>query len=77
MSSATLGAEGATARLTLEGEGGVRRDIEVPRRMSNYQALREKDGPVYRKLDDQTGYVDLVRLENAQVDAMFTEFKDT
>jgi len=74
--AASQGAEGSTARFTLEGSGGSRREIELPLRMAHYKEL-QKDGPVYRKLDDRIGYVDLERLENAQVDAMFTEFKDT
>ncbi|MFN0104236.1 MAG: S41 family peptidase [Bryobacteraceae bacterium] len=74
---AAQGADGSKAQFTLEGAAGVRREVDLPRRMAHYQGLREKDGPVYRKLDDRIGYVDLERLENGQVDTMFNEFKDT
>ena len=76
MYSVTLGAEGSTSLLTLEGENGVRRDLEV-KRAADYQAVREKGSPVYRKLDDRTGYVDLERLTEAQVGDMFDEFKNS
>ncbi len=72
---ALAGAEGSSARLTLRGAGGVTRDVTVPRTMS--WALPERTGPVYRLLDDGIGYADLDRLENADVDAMFTAFAKT
>lgn len=74
--TASQGAKGSSARYSLQGTDGARREIDLPRRMAHYKGLGA-DGPVYRTVDNRIGYVDLQRLENAQVDAMFSEFKDT
>jgi C-terminal processing protease CtpA/Prc len=64
--------------LTIEKAGGERKDVTVPRSNSYAAQLRyDREGPPFRKLNDQIGYVDLPRLDNDQVDAMFEAFKDT
>jgi C-terminal processing protease CtpA/Prc len=40
-------------------------------------AFMSGSGPVWKKLNDKTGYVDFGRLEVSQIDSMFNDFKNT
>lgn len=76
-----------TERL-LAGRAGTSVAIEVmhngkamartrPRKAWAYVYYKPDEGPVFKKLSDKLGYVDLGRLETAQVDSLFTLFKTT
>ncbi len=73
--SALTGDVGSTMKLTVQGADGKVRGVEVPR-TKNWSPA-ERTGAVYRLLDDGIGYVDLDRLENGDVDAMFNAFEKT
>ncbi len=75
--AALRGAEGSTARFQFEAANGAKREIEFDRRFAYADSLRATDEPVFRKVDAAIGYVDLTRLEDSQVDAMFEAFRDT
>ncbi|HEY8090523.1 MAG TPA: S41 family peptidase [Polyangiaceae bacterium] len=61
--------------LGLRGRGGAVREVQVP--CTTWSASPQRSGPVYRLLDDATGYADLDRLETGDVDAMFKVFAST
>jgi C-terminal processing protease CtpA/Prc len=73
--SALSGDAGSTMKLVVRGGDGKTRDVSVPR--SHSSSLTDRTGPVYRILEDDIGYVDLDRLENVDVDAMFAAFEKT
>ncbi len=72
---ALQGDAGSTLRVTLRGADGKARDVSVPR--TTDRSRRERAGPVYHRIGDDIGYVDLTRLDNADVDAMFAAFDGT
>lgn len=58
--------KGRIEQMTLSRTGGI---YDV--------AYRPRKGVIWKKIDAATGYVDLGRLEVAQIDSMFTDFKNT
>jgi C-terminal processing protease CtpA/Prc len=72
------GADGSLVKVTLEGPGGVLREVSLIRSARHFKEMQyDRAGPVYRKITDKFGYVDLPRLDPGDVDAMFTAFRDT
>lgn len=72
---ALRGEAGSTAQLGIRGKDGVVRTVAIPR-ITKFDFPQPKDLP-YRVLDGNIGYVDLRRLTNAQVDAMFDALMKT
>jgi C-terminal processing protease CtpA/Prc len=72
--TALRGALDAKLQLVLQDATGRPREASVPR---TTKFLPERSGPVFRLVDDSIGYVDLDRLENSDVDAMFKAFAGT
>lgn len=72
------GEKGSTVTLTVSGDDGRRRDVTV-RRGRPEEPPEPEDGPPYRLLEgeDGFGYVDLMRLEVPQVDALFETLGET
>lgn len=71
---ALWGPKGSTAQLDIRSEGGVRR-VEVAR-VAHF-APPQPATPIYRVLDGNIGYVDLTRLDVAQVNEMFDALMKT
>jgi C-terminal processing protease CtpA/Prc len=72
-----LGPAGSV-RLALRNAEGKEYEIELPRTAENLQKFSPyRTGETFRLLTSKIGYVDLDRLTNAQVDAMFEAFKAT
>lgn len=72
------GPEGSTARLKVRGVDGRVREVAVPRDLPHGKARDlardpEHEGPVWRMLPSGFGYMDLVRLEVADVDKALDE----
>jgi C-terminal processing protease CtpA/Prc len=76
MSSLLRGPAGSTIKVTVRTGNDPEHEVTLTRtagvRFNPYRA-----GDAFRLLDPHTGYVDLEKLTNAQVDAMFDMFKDT
>lgn len=70
-----LGERDSALRVTAIGADGMEREAELQR--IPVSDLYYPDGETIRLLSPEIGYVDLTRLENAQVDGMFEQFKDT
>jgi C-terminal processing protease CtpA/Prc len=52
--------------------------ITLPRTANLYKiGYMPQDGPVFKKLGDKIGYVDMGRLEVSQIDSMFSAFMNT
>ena len=67
-----------SVRLTLKNAEGMSYEMELPRTAENIQKFSPyRGGETFRLLTPKIGYVDLDRLTNAQVDAMFEAFKAT
>lgn len=73
--NALRGAEGSTAQLVIRGKDGATRTLSMPR-ITKFDVPEPKEPP-YRVLDGNIGYVDLRRLTNAQVGAMFDALMQT
>jgi C-terminal processing protease CtpA/Prc len=73
--TALTGEEGSVMKLTLRDRAGATRDVSVPRIRN--RPFKERTDPVYRLLEDGIGYADLDRLQNSEVDAMFSAFEKT
>jgi C-terminal processing protease CtpA/Prc len=73
--TALAGPEGSQLKVTVRGSSGTTREVTVAR-TTNWPSP-ERTGPVYRLIEDGIGYADLDRLENADVDAMFSAFDKT
>ncbi len=72
------GPEGSTAALTVGGQDGRTREINLKRRSTYAAALRnQRTGEMFKQLPGNIGYADLDRLTPEQVDAMFDKFRDT
>lgn len=72
------GADGSVARLKLRGFDGAVVERTFVRSRAHSKAARERrHGDVVRLLPGGIGYVDLDRLTQAQVEAMFEQLKDT
>lgn len=72
---AFAGDEGSTLRLGVQDASGAAREVQVTR--TTGRDWPERSGPVWRLVGDDIGYVDLDRLENADVDAMFKALGST
>lgn len=73
------GADDDTVRLTILDPKGDVRDVPVPLTSEGWWiAHRERAGtPVWRRLGDDVGYIDLTRLPRDDVDRVFAEFAGT
>ena len=74
------GPKDSVMKLRVQGPDGVARDLELPRPFSIlnpklYEA--ERSSPMVQVLPSGYGYVDLARLQVADVDKMFETIKDT
>jgi C-terminal processing protease CtpA/Prc len=69
-----LGAEGSTARITVRDAAGKTRQVDVKR---DAEPPPHRGGAVVEVLPGNVGYMDLDRLERAQVDGAFDRIKDT
>jgi C-terminal processing protease CtpA/Prc len=72
------GPEGSAARLKVRAVDGRVREVEVPRSLPHGKVRdlardTEHEGPVWRMLPSGYGYMDLVRLEVAEVDKALDE----
>lgn len=75
---ALSGADGSMLALTVRGADGQTRSLSLPRRTSfNAEHRNARDGEIVRLLDGNIGYVDLDRLEQSGVDAMFAKLEHT
>ncbi len=78
MQSLLQGSESSAVRIGVKAGDGPEREIRMTRASSNWALLSPtRAGEVFRSLTPAIGYVDLERLADAQVDAMFERFKDT
>jgi C-terminal processing protease CtpA/Prc len=76
MSMLLSGAPDAGRLVTFRGADGAEHEVSV--HGADYRALYpSRSGDVYRLLKPEIGYVDLERLSNDQVDAMFDAFQNT
>lgn len=75
MRTALTGDENSTLRLGVQDASGALREVQVIR--TTDWDWRDRTGPVWRLVGNDTGYVDLDRLENADVDAMFAALGST
>lgn len=72
------GPEGSTAALTIAGQDGRTREINLKRSTGFFAALRsQRTGELIKLLPGNIGYADLDRLIPDQVDGMFYKFRDT
>lgn len=58
---------------------GIAKTIRLSRKVPWYQYYYTSStaGAIWKKINDKIGYVDLGRLEVAQIDSMFSDFKNT
>jgi len=74
------GAEDSRARLTVEGEGGAMREVEVERNRTWRELIEEereaRSEPVWGRTPEGWGRIDLVRLTRQQVPEMFEELRE-
>ena len=75
MRTALTGDEGSTLRLGVQDASGATREEQVARTVD--WDWHERTGPVWHLIGDDVGYVDLDRLENGDVDAMFAALRST
>jgi C-terminal processing protease CtpA/Prc len=73
--AAVAGDPETEAVITVERANGAPRELRIPRRLAPKSPQRS--GPVYRLIDASIGYVDLDRLEVADIDPMFTALEGT
>jgi len=78
------GADGTLTRVTVRNGDGNDREFEIRRQLNardqSYlggRTLPTRPGEIFRLISPKIGYVDLERLTNDQVDAMFERFKDS
>jgi len=71
------GKEGSVAALTIKNAAGQIRDVSLPRSRRFQSELDRVEGEPIRLIDDRIGYVDLTKLQAAQVDEMFEKFRNT
>jgi C-terminal processing protease CtpA/Prc len=75
MGALLRGRDGSVVRVSLR-RGGEEREVALTRR-SEARFAPYRQGEPFRLLTPKIGYVDLEKLTNAQVDAMFDAFKGT
>ena len=73
--AALAGDPGSEAVLSVQGVDGAIREVKAPRNVRT--KAPQRSGPIYRLLDDSIGYVDLDRLEVADIEPMFAAFEKT
>lgn len=72
------GSESSTAALTIAGTDNRFKEVKLVRSNRYTSALRrQRTGEIVRILKGNVGYVDLDRLQSADVDAMFDKLRDT
>ena len=72
------GPDGSTAALTIGGQDGRTREVNLRRNLTYSAALRnQRIGEVVKLLPGNIGYADLDRLTPEQVGAMFEKLRDT
>jgi C-terminal processing protease CtpA/Prc len=72
------GPDGSDANVSFQTRDSAEREVQIRRGSENWQGLRRsRSGEVFRRISEKVGYVDLERLTNAQVDAMFDQFRNT
>ena len=76
MNSLLRGPGGSVFKVTVRRGGEPERDVSLTR-IDGQRFNPYRSGDAYRLLNSKIGYVDLEKLTNAQVDAMFEMFKDT
>lgn len=76
IAAALRGPKDSTAVLVVRKGDGTTRTVNVPR-VAQYAPPPPPQGEPYRVLDGNIGYVDMVRLTTAQVDAMFDALMGT
>lgn len=79
--SLLLGPKDSQAKLTIRGLDGTTRNVSVPRSLSmddpKVYETSQRAGPVVQVLPSGFGYVDLERLQVAEVNQMFETIKNT
>jgi len=71
------GKEGTSVKIKSLREGKPT-EISLSRNKDWWEiAFAQKEGVIWKKLNDQTGYVDFGRLQVAQIDSMFNDLKNT
>ena len=76
MAQLLRGPSGSVIRVTLQRGNEPEREVSLTR-VNGLRFNPYRTGEVFRLLNPKIGYVDLEKLTNAQVDAMFDQFKDT
>ena len=77
MQSLLAGPGGSTVRAGFQTADGSVVEISLVRSTTQSAYYPFRSGPVFRLIDSKTGYVDLARLTNDQVDQMFSMFQNT
>ncbi len=76
-----IGPKDTTVKLSVRGLGGEVRDVELPRSILTTDpklfAEGQRGTPIVQVLPSGYGYVDLARLQGAEVDKMFETIKNT
>ncbi len=75
LAKALAGPEGSQATLGVHDASGQKKQVRFTRSIQSLQ--KPKQGEPYRLLADNTGYVDLTRLQTSEVAAMFEKLKGT
>jgi len=75
LAKALAGPEGSQATLGVREGGQTTKQVRITRSIQSLQ--KPKQGEAYRVLPDNTGYVDLTRLQASEVAAMFEKLKGT
>jgi len=73
------GTDRTFATVTVRNADGADREFEIRRQLNtrNQSDSPSRSGQIFRLISPKIGYVDLERVTNDQVDAMFERFKDT
>jgi len=71
------GKENTSVKISLQRKGSPK-ELTLKRNKNWWEvAYAPNEGPVWRKLDDKTGYVDFGRLQVQQIDSMFKDLQNT
>ena len=76
LGSLLRGPNGSVVRISVRNGSGQEHEVTLTRD-SKLRFNPYRTGDAFRLLNPKTGYVDLEKLTNQQVDAMFEQFKDT
>lgn len=78
MSQLLNGPDNSEVRVTIKTGSGPEREVTLNRTVANFpKMIAYRAGEIFYSITPKIGYVDLARLSNAQVDAMFEKFVDT